>query len=177
MSLTNPTMCTMYRTMLTIQQLRKILWYSKTTGLFWWLETIGSNAQKGTRAGSLHSSGYVHIKIFGRLYKTHRLAWLYVTGEFPKLDVEHRNLRCADNRWCNLRLATDSQNQANVRTRIDNTSGFKGVILRKESGMWRAQMQFQKKRLSLGEFSTARKAHKAYMQKAKELFGEFARAR
>ncbi len=147
--------------------------YSRRTGQF---------TRKLRAAGSLagsknHASGYVHIKFRGRIYKAHRMAWAFVTGRWPRRDVEHKNRIKNNNQWRNLRLANDSQNQANVGRRKDNTSGCKSVHLRKDNGNWRARIQVKHKRISLGSFSTPELAHAAYCKAAKKHFGEFARAR
>jgi hypothetical protein len=117
----------------------------------------------------------MHIKIFGRLYKAHRLAWLYIKGEWPTLDVEHKNLKKSDNRWKNLRESDDSGNQANTGRRRDNNSGFKSVH-RRSDGKYRARVQRNGKRISLGSFATPEAAHAAYVKAAKKHFGKFARA-
>lgn len=126
--------------MLTYERLRTVLRYVPGSGHFYWLLAISPNVHKGQRAGSLHSQGYINIKIDGRLYKGHRLAWCYVEGYFPEDDVEHRDLCRSNNRWRNLRLADDSKNQANTPRRSDNTSGFKSISRRKDSGKWRARI-------------------------------------
>jgi hypothetical protein len=119
--------------------------------------------------------GYVHIKIDGHAYKAHRLAWFYMTGVWPAEDVEHKDRNKSNNRWKNLRLSDDSKNQANTSRRSDNTSGFKSVHFRKDSGKYRARLQVRGKRLALGCFDTAEAAHAAYIVAAKQHFGEFAR--
>ena len=56
------------------------------------------------QAGYINSDGYRIITIDGREYFAHDLAWLHMTGEFPKGEVEHINGNINDDRWCNLRL-------------------------------------------------------------------------
>lgn len=157
--------------MISAKELRNRFYYYKSTGK--WQVRIG---RKREIVGHLHSTGYVHIQIGGRIYKAHRLAWLYITGEFPPEDIEHKNLIKSDNRWKNLRLGNDSLNQANVRKRVDNTVGFKSVSYRLDSKKWRARIQVRKKRYALGSFNTPEEAHAAYVKAAKKYFGEFARA-
>lgn len=90
----------------------------------------------------------------------------------PKSHVDHRNRNGLDNRRKNLRIASRSQNQANVTLRRDNTLGYKGVVLRR--GGWGAQIRHQGSRQWLGVHPTKETAARAYDTKALELFGEFA---
>jgi hypothetical protein len=88
-------------------------------------------------------------------------------------EVDHINLNGLDNRRDNLRLATNSQNNMNVRRYRNNKSGFKGVHLAK--GRWRASIRLNYKLYHLGYFDTPEEAYGAYCEAAKERFGEFAR--
>lgn len=88
--------------------------------------------------------------------------------------VDHINRNGLDCRRQNLRLATNTQNSANQRRRITNKSGYKGVSLNKRLGRWRAQLQFNGKKVPLGHYDTPELAHAAYVAKATEMFGEFA---
>jgi len=158
---------------LTHKYLLGALWYNKRTGHFKWKRN-SPRRKRGDVAGSLHTHGYIHIKILNREYKGHRLAWFYVTGIMPEEDVEHKNLIKHDNKWKNLRLADDFLNQANTRLRINNTSGFKGVT-RRPNGKWRVRVGSHNKRFHLGDFDDPIAGYQAYKKRAKELFGEFAR--
>ena len=86
--------------------------------------------------------------------------------------VDHINHDPLDNHRHNLRLATRSQNAANVGPYANNTSGYKGVDF--NQGKWRARITQHGKRHFLGTFDTAEEAARAYDSKALELFGEFA---
>lgn len=84
--------------------------------------------------------------------------------------VDHKNRNGLDNRECNLRLCTQSQNNANTKINKRNKSGCRGVSFNKEKQKWRVQIQ----REHLGYFSNLEEAAKTYDEKAIELFGEFA---
>lgn len=160
----------------TAKEIRRILLYDPRTGMFVNKISRGSGARAGTVSGTTHRrDGYVHLCIWGRQYKAHRLAWVYMTGRWPRKDVEHKNGIRSSNEWKNLRLANDSENQANAKRRTDNKSGYKGVYFSKSHGKWRATIQVRKKRLRLGVFETVEQAHAAYAAAAKKHFGEFAR--
>jgi hypothetical protein len=130
----------------------------------------------GDKAGTLHSTGYVHIGINKKLYKAHRLAFLYMNGEWPKDEVDHINRDKSDNRWCNLREATRAQNMWNIGMYTTNTSGFKGVYWDKQYDTWRAEIHRNGKRVFSARFNTAEEAHAAYTSAACLVHREFARA-
>ncbi len=161
--------------MITAEELRNVLSYDPETGVFVWLVRSG-RCGAGSVAGSIkkrRSSAHVRIHVFGTQYYAHRLAWLYMTGKWPELKIDHVNNDGTDNRFINLRLATSSQNGGNSRKPNTNTSGIKGV--RFEDGKWRAQLCVEGMRLHIGLFNCPTAAHIAYCKAAKEYFGEFAR--
>ncbi|MGJ4857061.1 HNH endonuclease signature motif containing protein [Labrys sp. La1] len=118
---------------------------------------------------------YERIQIDGKAYRAHRLAWLYMHGEWPAEEVDHINGDKFDNRIANLRACSKSQNQANCGTGRNNTSGFKGVSWHKGRGMWVARIQVEGRPRSLGYHADKKVAAAAYDRAAKELFGAFAR--
>jgi hypothetical protein len=159
---------------LTHDRLRKILHYDPITGNFTWLANK-SNRNAGKIAGSVTDNGYRLIKINGRNYLGHRLAWLYMTGEWPKEMVDHKDRIKFNNVWTNLREATRSQNQANAGLPSTNCSGIKGVHWDKKDKKWRAQIGVKGKKINLGGFDTPEPAHAAYVFAANEYFGDFAK--
>lgn len=109
----------------------------------------------------------------GKIQLLHRIILERILGrglkenEFP----DHVNYNTLDNRRENLRLATRSQNRANTQKQRNNKSGYKGVSWSKKARKWVAQIDS----VHIGYFNTPEEAHVAYCEKAKELFGEFAR--
>lgn len=158
----------------TAERLRKLLSYDPLTGVFIWLISPAPNTPAGSIAGA-NSDGYRIIRIDGGRYKAHCLAWLYMTGEWPIRQVDHEDTDRGNNRWVNLRLATGSQNKANMGKRADNNSGYKGVCWYPQTKKWRAQIGFQGKNTNLGYFNTPEDAHAAYCAAASQLFGDYAR--
>ena len=129
----------------------------------------------GTVAGTIHPpKGYRQIYIDGKCYRANRLAWLYMTGKWPKLDIGYINHKTSDNRWANLRAMTPSQRGATSRTRYK--LGVKGVWITK-SGKYVARIKVAGKKQYLGLFDSIEKASAAYTRAAKDAFGQFARAR
>ncbi|MCC2649895.1 MAG: hypothetical protein K0R61_7 [Microvirga sp.] len=158
---------------LTADRLRQVLHYDPDTGLF--TRLFGKGRGKPTR-GTLHHTGYLFIGVDGVTHLAHRLAWLYVTGEHPPEDVEHRDLDKANNRFANLRECNDSTNQANTKPRPGNTSGYKGVCWNKKSNKWQAGIKKDGKSHHLGLFDCPVAAHLAYATAADRIHGEYARA-
>lgn len=87
--------------------------------------------------------------------------------------VDHINRDKLDNRRCNLRVCTQTQNRWNTGKRSHNTSKFKGVSFNKYHLRWEANICCNGRRIWLGRFATPEEASVAYQTKAKELFGEF----
>jgi len=107
----------------------------------------------------------------GRTIRMHNEILKTISG----FEVDHKNGDGLDNRRDNLRSATRSQNNGNSEIYKNNTSGFKGVYWYPKKRKWRVQIQINGKRQSLGYFFDPVMASKIYNEKAKELFGEFAR--
>jgi HNH endonuclease/AP2 domain len=118
---------------------------------------------------------YLRTRFDGEWHYVHRLIWLYVHGYFP-IEIDHEDHTGTNNRLRNLRECTGTLNLGNRRKFKHNTSGYKGVYWRADRGYWVARIQHQGKGYHLGIFDDPAKAHEAYLKKARELFGEFARA-
>lgn len=114
-------------------------------------------------------SGYATRNESGHQILLHRL--LIESGDDY---VDHINRNKLDNRKCNLRICSNSQNQANSTKRSNNTSGYKGVSFNKQSKKWTAQITVNKNRIHLGYFDSPEDAAIEYDKYAREYFGEFA---
>lgn len=162
------------RQALTAEVLRTHLHYDSETGLFTRLRPA-STAAAGEVAGYENDQGYIVIAVCGAQHHAHRLAWLYMTSEWPSHQVDHRNLDKGDNRWANLRLATPSQNGQNAPAKSNNTSSCKGVSWYAAGRKWRARIVIDKREISLGYFDDFEAAKAAYEAAAIKHFGAFAR--
>ena len=153
-------------------ELKRLVIYSPLTGLF-----IAKVSRDRARAGDVlgtKSAGYFCFRINRRLYRTNRLAWYYMTGEWPgDLQVDHINGCRADDRWENLRLVTNSQNAMNAKVRRNNSSGFKGVTWNRDVKKWQSYIRIDGKAQHLGLFDDLQEAVAARQQAEIELFGEF----
>jgi hypothetical protein len=157
-------------------RLRELLRYDPKTGLFSWRVQSNGRVPAGTRAGTPKRRGNLEIKIDGKLYQASRLAFFYMTGQWPAADIDHINGNPTDNRWANLREATRGQNAANAR-RWRNKALPKGVYCKKDSSRYYARITVEDTTMHLGSFATADEAADAYFDAAKRFFGDFARAR
>lgn len=162
--------------MIELSLLRNILKYDPETGLFFWLVSRTNTIKIGQLAGSPHNKGYWQISINGKKYLAHRLAWFYMTGEWPNPEVDHEDLNKRNNKFSNLREATRNGNVQNVGNRKNNTSGFKGVSWNAYSKKWMAQIQFNKTSKILGHFDDKESASICYSNAAKWYHGKFGRA-
>jgi hypothetical protein len=158
--------------MLTIDRAEELLAYDADTGVLRWRKTLSNRCVAGNRAGTVSAKtprySNRQIRIDGKLYREHRLIWFLCTGEWPPADlqIDHINGNPLDNRWRNLRLATNSQNQWNRDKQCNNTSGHKGVW--RKGNRWAATIWVNNKKLSLGSFASAEEAGAAYRAAAAE---------
>ena len=135
---------------LTQERLKEILTYNRNSGVFVWAKVRGACAI-GAPAGAI-SHGYIRIGIDGARYMAHRLAWLYVHGEFPPNQIDHINGDRSDNRISNLRSVVRNENSKNQQKNSRNTSGCMGVSHRKRSKPWMAVMRINGEHICLGVF-------------------------
>lgn len=156
---------------LTQAYLKSVLDYDPESGLFKWKRHSGRT--KSTYVGSVTSKGYIYIKIDRTGYMAHRLAWLWVFGEFPPDQIDHINGKKDDNRIENLREATNTENVRGGKMRSNNTTGYKGVFLESRTGRYRARITINSKNINLGFYASAEEAAEARQKAAKLCFGQF----
>lgn len=146
---------------LSARTLRFYFSYNPDTGVF-------TRRGQTKQSGRIATKGYRQIALVGTRFMAHRLAWLYVHGEWPKDQIDHINQNKDDNRIVNLRQATNKQNQENIAQWSKNTSGRRGV--RFTRGAWIAEIKQFKKNLHLGSFDTIIDAVAARIKAERELF-------
>lgn len=154
----------MAKAILDIARLRALLAYDPETGIFTWLVNRGPNQTAGKPAGSPDEDGYLRIGIDRRRYRSHRLAWFYVHGEWPAMEIDHWDTDRTNNRIGNLRQATRTMNQENIRRSPAKKSNLPmGVVKLANEKNFRAQISVQGKKRALGFFPTPDEAHAAYL--------------
>lgn len=149
--------------LITQTRLKELLKYDPISGLFAWRIQAGNRIHAGDLAGSQTQYGYWSIFVDGHRYQAHRLAWLYMTGDWPKDETDHINGNRVDNRFQNLREASKTINQQNQRKpRKDNTTGFLGVS--RNGAAFMSQICVNGEQKYLGTFKTPELAHIAYLE-------------
>jgi len=149
---------------ITPEYLRTVFTYNKKTGKI---------LRKGKSCGSLcKTHGYRQVKIHQKRVPEHRLAYMLVTGkEIPKgMVIDHVNRIKHDNRWCNLKLTTQAENNKNKSVSVHNTSGTVGVSYVKKSNKWKAVINVNGKHTWLGSFTSKEDAVKCRLD-AEKLYG------
>ena len=138
--------------MITQELLKELLHYDPLSGIFTNKVNRGKRAFKGEQTGHLNTDGYIVLGIDNKKYKAHRLAYLYMTGEFPKHQIDHIDHNKSNNKWSNIRSVSIVDNSKNLPKRKDNKSGFTGVFWRKDRNKWLSRITVNKKIIRLGEF-------------------------
>lgn len=141
--------------------IQSILSYNTNTGVFTWLCDMGANKVKDKVAGGVVDR-YLKIKINKKKYFAHRLAWLYVYGEWPKNQIDHIDGNAFNNRIDNLREVTSRENCQNYS--IHRNGKLVGASFHKQHQKWRATIYENGKCKHLGLYSTELEAHNKYKQ-------------
>lgn len=153
---------------LSSERLRELVVYDPITGIFTRRVRSSPRTQIGDVAGGPDKDGYIVMRVDCKTYKAHRLAILYMTGEWPPLEVDHRDGIRSNNKWDNLRNADRRLNVTNVRkARRTNGSGLLGA--HRDRGRFKAVISTNRKKHFLGMFDTAELAHAAYVVAKRQL--------
>lgn len=155
------------RPIITQSRLMDLCIYDPETGIFTW-RIPRPKCTPGAVVGTIEPRGYKVTRLDYRMYYLHRLAWLYMTGEWPEDEVDHIDRNKSNNRWNNLRAATTKQNIENVGLRKSNTSGVTGVS--RWRGYWVAKIRNNYKSITIGYFKDFESAVKARKEAERNLF-------
>lgn len=153
------------------KSVRRMFKYDPETGVLTWAIRVSQAVSQGDTAGHLHASGYRRVGINRRPFLAHRIIWLWMTGHWPSMQIDHINGNKQDNRWSNLRDVPPSTNSQNLRRCNENnrSSRLLGTTFSKKERAWVAQISVHGKRLHLGKFKDPESAHAAYVEAKRRL--------
>lgn len=149
--------------MITQKDLKSRLHYDTESGIFTWIKSK-RRGWVGKVAGTRCKNGYEQISIDNKRYYSHRLAWLFVNGSWPKNEIDHIDRNPLNNSVKNLREASRGCNQRNVGMSKYNNTGVTGVCFDNGRKQYRAYMQIDKKHKNLGYFDNFEDAIKARVE-------------
>lgn len=157
------------------ERLRQVISYDEMEGTFVWRMSNSARAPIGSPAGGVTSYGYLAIRVDKRLYLAHRLAWLYVYGDWPEFVIDHINGNKLDNRISNLRDVRRQTNNENRKAANRNSkSGCLGVHWSRQQGMWQARLMINRRSVHVGFFREVSSARDAYFEAKKRIHEGFA---
>ena len=142
----------MYERDITQDKLKQLLDYNPETGVFTWVVRKARCIHIGDVAGG-NCHGYIRINISGDIYAAHRLACLWMTGDWPADQVDHINHDRSDNRWVNLRQVSQVTNLKNQSLYKNNTCGVTGVYWAENRKKYEASIRVDKKLIHIGRYS------------------------
>ncbi len=138
--------------------------YNPDTGKFY--------TKEGKELTGTVRKGYIRIGVDSKIYSAHRLAFTLM-GEPEPEQIDHINGIKDDNRWCNLRACTQTQNQWNTSKRQTNTTGYKNVYYRKQRNKYLAKVSTNDGLKYLGSFDTAEEANEVATKARQQHHEEF----
>lgn len=145
---------------ITYDEVRKLFDYDPETGKMIRKITTSSRAQRGYTAGCKNASGYLVVRIGKTLYYVHRLIWLWMTGTWPVMSIDHINRNPSDNRWENLRDVSYSDN-------AHNKEPASGVYWAPRDKVWVATLQYQGVKTHIGQHKDRTTAERMYAEHKK----------
>lgn len=149
---------------LTQERVRELFVYEPTTGIFT-LREANRLRPAGAVCGCVRHDGYIQLNVDNKSRAAHRVAWLYMTGEWPPHDIDHIDGDRQNNAIANLRHVSRSINLQNQRRCTRGNTGHLGVYvnprLRKK---FCAQISANGTHKYLGAYATPDEAHQAYVE-------------
>lgn len=155
---------------LTAERLHELLDYDAETGEFTRKTQTHHRWKAGSKSGTQHASGVWQVLVDRKVYKGHRLAWLYYYGVWPDHEVDHINGDNTDNRILNLRDVTREVNNQNQRRgHSGSSSKLLGVSWATAKQKWLSSIVVKKKFIHLGYFKSESRAHQVYLEAKRKL--------
>lgn len=144
----------MKKPQLTQERLKELFKYDPETGLFTRLVSTNNRVKVGDVAGNARADGYIKIRVDFDMHYAHRLAWLYMTGEWPTQKIDHISGDKSDNRWSNLRDVSSVTN-------LQNVEPGDGVFAK--GSRWASTIMANRKKIPLGSYQDKWRASAAYL--------------
>lgn len=157
----------------TQEKLKEYVYYNQETGAFTWIKSPTNSVNIGDTLGNKTNTGYMEAHILGKKVLQHRLAFFYMTGRWPAHQIDHKNMVRDDNRWVNLREATNGQNTYNRLA--SNRLGVKNVYYHPQSKKYNVKMIINGKTISFGYYDDVELAGLVAREARDKYLGEFAR--
>jgi hypothetical protein len=154
----------------TQQQLKEVLHYDPETGIFRWRFSVANRIKPWDVAGYNQGNGYLRVSINSKKQYLHRIAWLYMTGNWPDDEIDHIDGIRSNNSFLNLREVTSKQNKENQKLAKNSTSGYRGVCWSKKDKRWFGHVIHNNKKYLAGYFKNKEDAIQAVAAKRAELF-------
>lgn len=155
---------------LTQEIVRDLLDYNPETGELshrirprnWFSSDRSCNTWNARYAGekalsSLNTNGYLHGPLLGRMYRAHRIIFLWMTGDWPE-EIDHVNHNRTDNRWINISNKNHVENSKNQSLSKGNTSGHIGISWNEYRQKWRARAKVNYRDIFIGYFEDFKNA-------------------
>lgn len=155
--------------MITQSQIKRLFHYDPETGVFTRKVSTAKCVKIGDIAGCDNGRGYLRIKIDGKSYMSHRLAFIYMLGRLPHGETDHINHDKHDNRWGNLRECSRQENLRNSPIGNSNKTGYIGVHYHKKQKKYCAAIRTGSSRVNIGSFDSPSDASEAYRKEAVRL--------
>lgn len=151
-------------------KIRECLSYDPETGDLTWIKDAGYSIRAGTKAGGPDKTrrNALRVKVLHKSLAIHRVAFFLMEGEFPDKSVDHIDGDPSNNKWVNLRKASQAENGQNKAPNRFTTSGFHGVS-KTQNGKWRARISLDRQSFFLGTFTRPELAHDAYVEAKKRM--------
>lgn len=160
--------------MLSREQLLNTLRYIPETGDFIRLMKTSSRAVTGLLNPRPNHKGYLPLRLNGKIYLLHRLAWFYSYGVWPTGQLDHIDGNPANNKLSNLRDVSSQENSWNRRRPSHhNSTGYLGVARVKYKGTspdrFKAAVVINGVRTRIGTYLTPEEAHENYVKVKRQL--------
>ena len=144
------------------KEVARLFTYDRESGVLYWRRRINGNIPKTLEAGTQrtsNSAGYRRVGIKGKIYQEHRIIMMLCFGHIPEnAEIDHINHVRNDNRLCNLRFVTMSENRRNQSVNSKSTTGVTGVYFSKTKKKYIAQISVDWETIYLGIFETLEEA-------------------